>query len=162
MKRECSTRQSNIKFFGIKDNHEESPSDTEETLRRFLKKEIKISQRDVNKIEFERVHRIPTRPNTVQRSKPRPIIAKVSFFQDKEFIKAHIKNLRKGAKLGVADDFRREVDEVRKELQPVLKKARQERKLAFFNIEKLIIDGRMYHGLETKRFPFYGRLIQSG
>ena len=94
---------------------------------------MKISQRDVDKIlKFERVHRIPTRANTEQRSKPRPIKAKVSFFQDKEFIKAQIKNLRKGAKLEVADDFPREVDEVRKELQPILKKARQEKKLAFF------------------------------
>ena len=93
---------------------------------------MKISQRDVDKIKFERVHRISTRANTEQRSKPRPIKAKVSCFQDKEFIKAQIKNLRKGAKLGVADDFPREVCEVRKELQPVLKKARQEKKLAFF------------------------------
>ena len=60
------------------------------------------------------------------------------------------------------DDFPKGVDEVRKVLQPVLKKARQERKLAFFNVEKLIIDGKIDHGPETKRFPFYGRLMESG
>ena len=51
------------------------------------------------------------------------------------FVKAHIRIPRKGAKLGVADDFPKELDEVRKELQSVLKKARQERKLACFNVE---------------------------
>ena len=161
IRQECYTRRSNIKFFGIKDNDKESPSDTEETLRRFLTKEMKITRRDVDNIEFERVHRIPTRPNT-EKSSPRPIIAKVSFYQDKNFIKAHIKNLKKGSKLGVADDFPKEVDEIRKDLQPVLKKARQEKKLAFFNVEKLIIDGRIYRGPETKRFSFYGRLMESG
>ena len=57
MKQECFTRRSNIKFFGIKDNHEESPSDTEETLKRFVTKEMKITQGDADSIKFERVHR---------------------------------------------------------------------------------------------------------
>ncbi len=96
IRQERYTRRSNVKFFGIKDNDEESPSDTEETLRRFLTKEMEISRSDVNNIEFERVHPIPTRPTTEKKPNPRPIIAKVSFYQDKEFIKAHIKNLKKG------------------------------------------------------------------
>ena len=78
MKQECFTRRSNVKFFGIKDDHEESSSDTEETLKRFLTKEMKITQGDADSITFERVHRIPTRPNTEQKSTQRPIIAKVS------------------------------------------------------------------------------------
>ena len=162
IKQECYTRRSNIKFFGIKDNDEESPSDTEETLRHFLTKEMKIPRGDVDKIEFQRVHRIPTKPSTEKKPNPRPIIAKVSFYQDKELIKSHIKNLKKGSKLGVADDYPKEVEQIRKDLQPALKKARQEKKLAFFNVEKLIIDGRIYRGPETKRFPFYGRLMESG
>ena len=69
IKQECYTRRSNIKFFGIKDNDEESPSDTEETLRHFLTKEMKIPRGDVDKIEFERVHRIPTKPSTEKETK---------------------------------------------------------------------------------------------
>lgn len=46
------------------------------------------------------------------------LYSKIFPFQDKEFIKAHIKKkLRNGAKLGEADDFPREVDEVRKVLR---------------------------------------------
>ena len=136
--------------------------DTEETLRNFLTKEMKIRQEDVNNIQFERVHRIPTKPLAVKKPYPRPIIAKVSFYQDKEFIKSHIKDIRKGSKYGVADDFPREVDEIRKDLQPVLKKARSEQKTAFFNVEKLLINGVLYRGPETKRFPIYGRLMDRG
>lgn len=126
-----------IKFVGIKGNDKRSPSDNEETLRHVLTKEMKIPRCDIDKIEFERVHRIPTKPNTRTKSSPSPIIAKVTFFQDKDSSR-HISSFKR-SKLGVADDF----PKVRKVLHPVLKKARQEQKLAFFNVEKLIIDGKI-------------------
>ena len=44
----------------------------------------------------------------------------------------------------MADDFPKEVDEVRKDLQPVLKGARQEKKPAFVNVEKLVIERKIY------------------
>ena len=162
IKQECYNRCNNIKFFGIKDSDNESVKDTEETLRNFLTKEMKVRQEDVDNIQFERVHRIPTKPLAVKKPYPRPIIAKVSFYQDKEFIKSHIKDIRKGSKYGVADDFPREVDEIRKDLQPVLKKARSEQKTAFFNVEKLLINGVLYRGPQNKRFPIYGRLMDRG
>ena len=42
IKQECYNRRNNIKFFGIKDSDKESVKDTEETLRNFLTKEMKI------------------------------------------------------------------------------------------------------------------------
>lgn len=130
IKQECYNWRNNIKFFGIKDLDEESMEDTKETLRSFLNKEMKICQEDVpvGRIQFKRVHRIPTRPLAVKKLYPWPIIAKMSFYQDKEFINCHIKDIRKGAKYGVADDFPREVDEIRKDLQPVLRKAKSKQK----------------------------------
>lgn len=161
IKQECHNRRNNIKFFGIKDDDYESPKETEGVLRQFLHKEMKIPTDELGEIEFERVHRIPTRPKE-NKKQPRPIIAKVSFFQDKEFIKSRIKNLPKGKKYGVSDDFPREVDEIRKTLQPVLKRAKGEKKMAFFNVEKLIIENAVYRGPETKDFPLYGRIMESG
>lgn len=161
IKQECHNRRNNIKFFGIQDDDHESPKDTERKLRQFLQKEMKIPSGELEDIEFERVHRIPTRPKE-DKGQPRPIIAKVSFFQDKEFIKSRIKNLPKGKKYGVADDFPKEVDEIRKKLHPVLKKAKEQRKMAFFNVEKLIIENAVYRGPETKNFPLYGRIMESG
>lgn len=71
---------------------------------------------------------------------PRPIITKVSIYQEMKFIKSHIKM---GAKFGVADDSPKEVD-ARQESPSTstkLKKARREQKTAFFNVEKLLIYG---------------------
>ena len=163
IKQECFNRRKNIKFFGVKDVDDESPRDTETTLRKFLKKEMQITNDELENIQFERVHRIPTRPKTSKQVQPRPIIAKVPF-QDKEFIKSHIKNLPRGAKYGIADDFPKEVDAIKKALHPKLKQAREERKMAFFNVEKLVIEGsvHVYDGPETKTFPRYGRIMDSG
>ena len=105
IKQECYNRRNKIKFFGIKDSDKELVEDTEETLRNFLTKEMKIRPEDADQIQFERVQRIPTRPLAVKKPYPRPIIAKVSFYQDKEFIKSHIKDIRKGSKYGVLRDI---------------------------------------------------------
>ena len=56
---------------------------------------------------------------------PRPIIAKVSFFKDKQQLKSHIKHLPRGNWFGVADDFPKKANEIRKELYPVLKQAKR-------------------------------------
>ena len=127
------------------------------------KEEMKHSKKHLDDIEFERVHRIPTRGREEKINQhPRPIIAKVSFFKDKQQIKSHIKHLPKGKRFGVADDFPKEVDEIRKELYPVLKQAKRDHKTAFFiNVEKLIIDKAVYRGPETKNFTLYGRIMDN-
>ena len=101
-------------------------------------------------------------PQDLKASTAKTIIAKVKFFQDKEFIKSHIKDLPKRAKYGVADDFPKELDPIKKALQPKLKQAKEERKIAFFNVENLVIEGIVYHGPETKTCRDYGRIMDSG
>lgn len=123
---------------------------------------MKIPKKHLDEIEFERVHRIPTRVREGKTNqRPRPIIAKVSFFKDKQRIKSHIKHLPREKSFGVADDFPKEVDEIRKELYPVLKKAKKDHKTAFFNVERLIIDKAVYRGPETKKITLYGRIMDS-
>jgi len=53
------------------------------------------------------------------------------------------------------------VDEIRKELYPVLKQAKRDHKSAFFNVEKLIIDKAVYRGPETTKFTLYGRIMDN-
>ena len=114
------------------------------------------------KCEFERVHRIPTRVREEKINRHlRPIIAKVSFFKDKQQIKSHIKRLPRAKGFGVADDFSKEVDEIRKEPCAVLKQAKRGHKTAFFNVKKLIIDKDVYRGPERKHFILYGRIMDN-
>ena len=161
VKLECHSRRGNSKFFGLKERQNESNSDTEAVLREFMRTKLKILPSDEKQIQFDRVHRISTRSRDGQNSEPRPIIVKLSVFQDKNFIKSFIKNLPKGSNIGISDDFPKEVDEIRKKLYPVLKAAKREKKEAYFNVEKILINGSLYRGLETSLFPFYGRLMSS-
>ena len=63
---------------------------TEAVVKKFLNENLKIPQINVDEICFEGVHRLPTRRS----NKPRTIIARFSFFQDKEFVWSFIKNLK--------------------------------------------------------------------
>ena len=164
IKLECHSRRGNLKFFGINEREDESNTGADKALREFMRCKLKIPPSDVEQIQFDRVHRISTRvsnPAKVQGTRPRPIIVKLTQFQDKEFIKSFIKNLPKGSCYGISDDFPKEVDDVRKKLYPILKAAKNEKKTAYFSVERLIINGTVYRGPETTNIPFYGRLMSN-
>ena len=149
-----------MKFFGIKERENETNNDTELTLREFMCMRLKILPVDEENIHFDRVHIITSRrcQSNGRSLQWRPIIVRLTDFQDKFFIKSYVKILPRGTGFGVSDDFPKEVDEVRKVLYPILKEAKHEKKAAYFNVEKLIINGALYCGKETSQFPFYGRL----
>jgi len=64
-------------------------------------------------------------------------------FQDKFSIKSFIKNLPRGTRFGVSDEFPKDVFEVRKVLYPIPKVAKCKKNTAYFNVKKLIIDGAL-------------------
>ena len=111
------------------------------------------------KIRFERVHRLPTRRNP-RSTKTRHVIAKFSFYQDKEFVWSKVKNL-KGTKIGISHDYPKEIETIHTKLYPVLKKAKQEKQSAFFKVDKLIMNGEVYNGIETENLPSYGSIMNS-
>jgi len=148
IKLKCHSRRGNLKFFGVKEGERESNSDTETTLREFMRTKLKIPPNDVKEIHFDRVHRISMHTRDGRNSGSHPIIVKLSAYQDKNFIKSFIKNLPKGTNIGISDSPR-EVDEIRRKLYPVLKAAKHEKKEVYFSAEKLLINGSLYRGPET-------------
>ena len=64
-----------------------------------------------------------------------------------------------GRNTGFSDDFPKEVEDIHKALYHVLKKARRNHQRTYFNFDKLIIDGKIYRGQETKELPFYGNIL---
>ena len=44
-------------------------------------------------------------------------------------------------------------------LYPILKAAKRDKKAAYFNVKKLIINSALYSGEKKSQFSFYGRLI---
>ena len=76
--------------------------------------------------------------NAQNTAKPSSIIFKLPYYNNKVFIKTFIKNLKKGHSLGISDDFPKEVEDISKDLYPVLKTAKQEKRVTCFKVEKLI------------------------
>ena len=150
IKLEAYTRRENIKIFNVPEKGGESIDETEDVVRIMLHKKMKIPKDDVDSICFERVHQMPTQMSQQHSpDKPRPIIAKFSFFQGKELVWSYVKHL-KGNRRGICNDFPKEVDEIHEKLYPVLKRAKQNGQSTFFKLDKLIINRQAYRGDETK------------
>ena len=62
---------------------------------------------------------------------------------------------------GLAHDYPKEIDDIHAKLYPVLKKATREKQQAFFKVDKLIINGQVNKGEETKNLPYYGVIMSS-
>ena len=89
IKLEAQSRRNNSKFFNVKENEAESSfSNTEKVLRKYYCLLIHLMPKEeAADVEFERVHCIPTHPLAEYNpGKPRPIVAKLSFYKDKSCI----------------------------------------------------------------------------
>ena len=67
----------------------------------------------------------------------------------------------KGNGIGISNDYPKGIDVIHEKLNPVLKKAKEEKKSAFFKVDKLIINGQVYRGAETENLPYYGLIMNS-
>jgi len=125
-----------------------------------MEEKMKISREDMIEIRFERVHRLPSQWNLQGSTKIRPVIAKFSFYQDKEFVWSKVKNL-KGTGIEILHDYPKEIDKIHEKLYPVLKKAKQGKQLVFSKVDKLIINGEVYRGIETEDLPYCGLIMNN-
>ena len=117
IKLEAYTRRENIKIFNLPEIRGETPRDTEELVKSMFEEKMNISKEDVDEIRFERVQRMPTRRNQDNPTKPRPVIVKFSFYQDKQFVWSSVKNL-KDTGIGLSHDYPKEIDDIHAKLYP--------------------------------------------
>ena len=100
--------------------------------------EIELGLTDVREtVKIDRAHRIgPPKP-----SKTRPIVAKFNYYRDKETIKRAAGEKLTNSKFSVGDQFPKEIQQRRRKLVPILKKAQSEGKDAILIYDKLYING---------------------
>ena len=75
---------------------------------------------------------------------PRPIVAKFQRFKQKEQVKRSKVKLKGKNHYGISEQFRKEVNEKRKELSPIYKRAKLNGHKAVLNVNKLYINGTLY------------------
>ena len=83
---EAQARRSNLIFYGIQGDKKESWETSEEKLQEYLTDELHINE---SRIQTKRVHRLKTK------SSPAPIIAKFSFFKDRDAVLKQYRQKRK-------------------------------------------------------------------
>ena len=87
----------------------ESVETTEIVLRNFLHEQMKVAKDVVDKMGFDRVHRMGAK----EEGKQRAIVAKFSLFKEREFVRKQWKTLQ-GTHFYVNEQFPREIAEKQK------------------------------------------------
>ena len=135
---QARSMRDNLLFFNMPENKDEN---TTEMIHEIL--ETKLGIEDARaKVKIDRSHRIGKK--RAGNNKPRPIVVKFNWHQDKEFVRINARKL-KGTKIGVAEQFPEEIESVRKTLYPELKKAKAEGKKAVMVRDKLYIEGQVFY-----------------
>ena len=111
------TRQlkDNLMFYNIPEKPGETPSETKDILVNFLKTEMKISAKEMEKVQMDKIHR-NGKPGAG--SRPRSITARFYPHDGKIIVLDHIKNLHKGKGYGISEQLPRELSERKKKLRP--------------------------------------------
>ena len=137
----CHSMKNNLIFSGLPYKTNE---DCEETVRNFLCNEMGINHR----VELENVHRFGNPgPAGVK-----PIVAHFLYRKDLEFILKNGYRL-KGKFYSVNEQFPLEIEKRRKQLYPIFKQAKQEKKKVKLVRDKLYINNCLYN-------PFQESLIK--
>lgn len=130
----CCSMKNNLIFTGL---HRVPNENTEEDLLRyFLYNELEVDY----KIEFGNVHRFKTRGGDNRRA---PIVARFLYHVDLEHVLS-IANRLKGTQYGIREQFPQEIENRRKPLYPVMRRARQEKRQVTLVRDRLYIDNELY------------------
>ena len=139
-------RRTNVKLFGVEDseNSKETWDETENLFKAKVKELLNIK----DELNIERAHRIGKFQNAYTDAegrripeKPRAIIARFSSWKQKQMVTKAAREIRPSGFM-FADDFSDLSLARRKAKLPELRKAREEGKVAYFAVDKLIIKNK--------------------
>ena len=136
---QSQSMRNNLVFVNIPEAPTETPEDSEKKVRDFIVDKLHLAQSLVDKIHFERVHRMGHEPSG---SSSRNMVAKFTLFKDRELVRRQWKCLQ-GTDYYMYEQFPKEVVEKRRKLKPQLQAAKREGKKAWLSYDKLYIDGKL-------------------
>ena len=107
----------NLLFHNVPEDEKENTSDK---IYKILEENLQISDAR-EKIKIDRSHRVGRKRDSNR--KPRAIVVKFNYFQDREHIRMNARKLR-GTRIGIAEQFPEEIEKIRQTLYPEMKKAK--------------------------------------
>lgn len=131
---QCRSMRDNLLFFGLAENRENCSN----LIDDFCEAELGIKEVGQH---IERAHRLGKR--NIQSENTRPIVVKFSTYRMREKVREQTRRLA-GTRSKIQEQFPQKVQEKRKQLIPIIKEARRNRKIATLVKDKLYIDGVEY------------------
>lgn len=129
----------NIILKNIPEEQHERDTDVERKVLATVKSELNIPEDEVSKIMVERAHRVGKLTRASSRS--RNIVAKLNS-KGKSIVMRNLRNQKKESRIRIVEQFPPEVHANREKLWPVFIDAKKQGKLARWNADTLIVDGR--------------------
>lgn len=136
---ENQSRRNNIRINGIPEKPGEKWDETEEMVKSILKDKLQLTFEP----RFERAHRTGSSlyPDGSPRSGPKTVICKLYDWKEKEIILRQARRL-KPVGIYVNEDVAEETLKKRKDQLTKLKEAKDQGKIAYFVLDKLVIKNR--------------------
>ena len=133
-----SMRQ-NLVFFGFNEETNESAEDCERKVVDLIKSK-KLLGENCGDVKFDRVHRLgrPNKPGSDQKSRPRPIVGRLTYYRDKDTILRNGK-LLKGSRIRISEQYSKNTTTVHNNLFRACKSAKD---APNSNIEKFFMKYR--------------------
>lgn len=142
----------NLVFSGIPESQlsRDEYEDCESLIRAVIREDMQIMRH----IEFDRVHRLGRYKRG--QTYPRPIVAKFTYYKDKEYVRHAAPKTLIGTNISVNEQFPSEIEQRRKILYPVAKNARRnpDNKVRLVR-DKLFINGQQYIPEDTQNNTKY-------
>jgi FtsZ-binding cell division protein ZapB len=130
---EGRSKRSNLIFYGLEKDKNETNDTLEGRVKDLLSDRLELAE----DIEFDRVHRISTKPDS-------PVIVKCTYYKQKVKI-LKLKNKLRGSNIFIGEDYSQNVRETRKKLTDIMKTLKSEGKNVKMAFDHLFVDGkRMY------------------
>lgn len=140
--------ESNLLFFGINEtaSTDGQSENTETVLREFIKHVMIFDDNiDSENFAFDRVHRLGKRryDQHGKQLRPRPIVAKFEKYGHRETVRRAASNITDKT-YSIREQFPIEIENRRKPLYPVMKRAKEDGRNARLVRDKLYINGALY------------------
>ncbi|XP_062616738.1 uncharacterized protein LOC134278435 [Saccostrea cucullata] len=132
---QCRSMRDNLLFYNIKEPSGDETEDCVSIIQDICSSVLEIE----GKVDIERAHRIGRKVT----GKIRPVVVKFTRFPQKELVRKNAFKLKE-SELSISEQFPKEIQERRKKLLPVLKKAKDDKKKASLVKDKLYIEGKLY------------------
>jgi ribA/ribD-fused uncharacterized protein len=147
LKQDAYTRRDNLNFDGFE---EEDNENCEKVIRQFIRETMEVDDTDM---KIVRCHR-QGRKSRYRGARPRTIIIRFLWFQDRQRVWAAKKKLKDSGKW-IREDFPPEIEDRRKKLYPIMKAAFRDPafKDVFMVYDKLKINGTSYGVNDMNKLP---------